>query len=64
MYIALTCGWHPTTMKMKTPERQFIMSVKYQTSCGPPTIQETISAIQDTPITTTNLMQTLPRAAL
>lgn len=59
-----TWGWHPTTIKINTPWKQLIRSVKYHNSCGPPTIHEMISAIQLTPITTTNLIQTRPKAAL
>lgn len=60
----ITCGWHPTTMKMNTPCSALMRSVTYQTDWGPPTIQEMISATHVTPITTTSFRQTRPNAAL
>lgn len=59
-----TCGWHPTTMNMKTPCKALIKSVTYQKYAGPPTAHDITSATHVTPITITNFMQTRPSAAL
>lgn len=63
-----TCGWQPTTMKMNTPCSAFITSGTIQNACRLPSsvtcTHEIKSKIHETPITTTSLMHTRPKAAL